>query len=177
MPGPLRTFTRLPSATASDGVTIVVTVVSVVGETGVDGNGVAIGADRVTVGLGITTVGAGWATVSDAAIGNAATEGGDTRSGSACASKKGFCPIAIVRKRAKPTRASKLLTPIGMSLILAVHSVFDVISLSLSSSMFVTIIPALRPTRIGHKTDFDSYKKTVFRTVFAMSDDRVTCDK
>ena len=171
MPGPLRTFARLPSATAIDGVTIVVVVASVVGEIGVDGNGVAIGADRVAAGLGITAVGAGWVTVGDATIGNAATEGGDTRSGFTCASRKGFCPIAIVRKRAKPTRASKLLIPIGMSLILAVHNVFDVISLSLNSSMFVTIIPPPRPARIGHKTDFDSYKKTVFRTVFAMSDD------
>jgi hypothetical protein len=39
------------------------------------------------------------------------------------------------------------------------------------------IIPPLRPVRIGHKTDSDSYKKTVFTTVFAMPGDAVTCNK
>jgi len=39
------------------------------------------------------------------------------------------------------------------------------------------IISLLRPVRIGHKTDSDSYKKTVFTTVFAMPGDGVTCNK
>jgi hypothetical protein len=170
VPGPLRTFTRLPSATGIDRVAIVVAVVSIVGETGVEGNGVAIGADRVAVGLGIKAVGVGWVTVGEAAIGNVAAED-DTRSGSACVSRQGLHPIAIVRKRTMPTKAIKLLILIGIVLILTVNNVFDVISLSLRSSLFVTIIPPLRPVRIGHKTDSDSNKKTVLKTVFAMSGD------
>jgi hypothetical protein len=39
------------------------------------------------------------------------------------------------------------------------------------------IISLLGPVRIGHKTDSDSYKKTVFTTVFAMPCDGMTCDK
>jgi hypothetical protein len=121
-------LTRLPSGTAINEVAIVVAVVNVVGEIGVDGNGVAMGADRVASGLGITAAGAGRVAVGEAATGNAATEG-DTSSGSACTSRSGFHPIAIVRKRAKPTKVSRLLTFIGVIRVLAVHNVSDVISL------------------------------------------------
>jgi hypothetical protein len=126
-------FTRLPSGTAIDGVAVTVAVVNVVGEIGVDGNGVAMGADCVARGLGITAVGAGWVAVGDTAKDNAATES-DSSSGPACASRSGFHPIAIVRKRAKPTRASRFLIFIGVILILAVHNLFGVI-ISLSRGL------------------------------------------
>jgi hypothetical protein len=45
------------------------------------------------------------------------------------------------------------------------------ISPSLSSSTFVAIIPPLRAARIGHRTDSNSYKETVFTTVSAVPGD------
>jgi hypothetical protein len=133
VPGPLRTFTLMLSATPIDGIAIVTAGVGVVGETGVGDNGVAIGADRVASGLGITAVGAGRVTVGEVAAGHATTEG-DTLSDSACATRRGLHPIAIARKRIVPARANQLLILVGMVLILAVHNLLGVI-ISLSRGL------------------------------------------